>query len=508
MSARFTHDELRQVLGTGGDARAGELAYGSVSTDTRTLSEGALFVALEGERFDAMDFLEDAAEAGARGAVVRAGEDLPDLPLRYYPVPDTLEALGRLAAHHRRRAGRRVVGVTGSSGKTTVKEMLADAAGGALEAYRSEGNLNNQVGLPLALLRAPEDADVWIVELGTNAPGEIGRLTAIADPDDAVVTTVGPAHLEGLGDVEGVLREKMALVEGARRSGFVVVGERPAELPSAARERRPDTLVAGLSERADYRPDHWEVGPDRVEFHRDDVVYRVAAGGEHHLRDAVMAAAAAEALGVAPAAVAEGLARFRPLAMRGALRQAGALTVVDDCYNANPESFEAAVHYCVETFPERVKVAVVGSMLELGERSASLHRSVASRILESGFELVGATGEFVPAFEELSGREGGPGTAEVLLAEDVDELWVELAERLRGDEVVLVKASRGGRFERIVERLERRFAADAVGDGGGGCGRWDSGGGRGVSDSNPGGRGDPRPTRETGTVRRAGGPGG
>ncbi|MFQ5888455.1 MAG: UDP-N-acetylmuramoyl-tripeptide--D-alanyl-D-alanine ligase [Gemmatimonadota bacterium] len=450
-AAAFGSDELRRIFGlprNGTDSR-----FTSVSTDTRDLKPGSLFIALRGERFDGADFLEEAAARGALGAVVPRGREDVKIDLEWFPVADPARALADLAAHYRMRRGARVVGVTGSSGKTTVKEMIGHALGGVLRVHRTRGNLNNQIGVPLSILAAPEEAEVWVLELGSSAPGEIARLAEISAPDDAVVTTVGPAHLEGLGDEIGVMAEKMALLRGAAPEGAVVVGEIPAVLPKEARRLRRDTVVAGLGPACDFVPDRWHVGPAGVAFERRGVEYRVGVGGEHHLRDALLAAAVAESLGVPAREAALGLANYRPVGMRGALRQLGRLTVVADCYNANPESFEAAIRYCIEAFPGRRLTAAVGSMLELGARAAEAHRAVAKRIVEAGFELVVATGDFREAFESIS----RPNGTTVLQSEGPEDMWAALGSHLTGEEVVLVKASRGVRLERVVERLEEQF---------------------------------------------------
>jgi UDP-N-acetylmuramoyl-tripeptide--D-alanyl-D-alanine ligase len=430
------------------------LSYTSVSIDTRTLQPGALFVALRGERYDAVDLLPEAAERGALGAVVPEGRALPVTALELFGVPDATRALGDLAAWRRRRSGARVVAITGSSGKTTVKEMAARALADSFRVYKTVGNLNSQVGLPLAILDAPPDCDLWVLELGSSEPGEIARLAQVAAPTDALVTTVGAAHLEFFGTVERVLDEKLSLVRGASHDGVVVVGERPDELVAAARELRPDTVVAGIGEDATWRPDSFEVGADEVEFVRQGVRYHVSAGGRHHLADAILVAALADNLGLPAEDAARGLATFEPLGMRSALEQLGGLTVIADCYNANPESFAAAIEYCREVFPDRRLVAVVGTMLELGEASPAAHREIAERLVGAHFDLVAATGDFVDAFRDLRIGRNGTGLVE---AETVDQLWDGLAPRLSGDEVVLVKASRGVRLEGILEHL-REFA--------------------------------------------------
>ncbi len=455
MSASFEAHEVRRALGL--PSSPARIRFDSVSTDTRELRRGALFIALRGERFDGHEFLARAADKGARGAVIDDRCAIPDLDLEWFVVRDTTRALGDLARHYRRRCAARVIGVTGSSGKTTVKEMLAGVLGAAHSTHATAGNFNNQIGLPLTILDAPPDSDYWVLEMGSNAPGEIARLASIAEPDDALVTTVGPAHLEGFGDESGVLREKLSLVRAAKSAGSVVVGERPARLGTAATAIRPDTIVAGLETGANWRPDRWEIGADSVRFERAGTTYEVPAGGAHHLRDAVLAAAMADAIGIGTAAIAEGLAGYRPVGMRGAVRQLGRLTIVADCYNANPESFQAAIEYCVAAFPHRRLAAVVGSMLELGSHSAAAHESVARSLVDAGFSRVVALGEFRLAFAALAETTNGTRVTDAVEPSDAVQTLVS---ELTGDEVVLVKASRGARLERVVEGLAERFGVE------------------------------------------------
>lgn len=452
----FESHEIRRALSLG--PAQGSRHYPSVAIDSREVERGALFVALSGERVDGADYLAQAARRGAAGAVVPADRDLDAGTLELFTVPDTLRALGDLARFARRRSGARVIGVTGSSGKTTVKEMLALALGESAPTWATPGNLNSLTGLPLSILRAAPDARYWVLEMGSNAPGEIARLTAIAEPDDAVVTTVGAAHLEGFGDLDGVLREKLALVRGAQRGGRAVVGDVPARLAVAARQIRDDVIVAGLDTNADYRPDSHESGAESARFERAGVAYQLPVGGEHHVRDAVLAAALAEGIGVAPGAVARGLARYRPVGMRGALLRAGKLTIVADCYNANPESFEAAIRYCETAFPGRPRSAVVSSMLELGADSASVHETVAGRLLGAGFSRIFPLGEFRAAFDALPAADG----VEVSDATSTTKVIERLLSGARPGEVVLVKASRGERLERVVDGLVEHAGGEAA----------------------------------------------
>ena len=461
MRARFESHEVRRALGLPRAESARQ--YTSVAIDSREVERGGLFVALPGERVDGADFVPQAARRGAVGAIVPADRSFDIEGLELFAVADTLRALGDLARFARRRSGARVVGVTGSSGKTTVKEMLALALAEHGDTWATPGNLNSLTGLPLTILRATPGASYWVLEMGSNAPGEIARLAAIAEPDDAVVTTVGKAHLEGFGDIEGVLREKLALVRGAQPAGRVVVGDLPPTLPAAARRIREDVIVAGLEETSDFRPERHETGAESARFDHGGVTYALQVGGEHHLRDAVIAAALAAALGVPAEAAARGLSRYRPIGMRGAIVRAGKLTIVADCYNANPESFEAAIRFCETSFPGRPRSAVVGTMLELGPDAPTAHRATARRLLEAGFGRIFPLGAFRDAFADVAARTETDGNAARVSAVDSIEAVVE--ELLSGaspGEVVLVKASRGERLERVVEALAARADGEAA----------------------------------------------
>ncbi|MFW6078190.1 MAG: UDP-N-acetylmuramoyl-tripeptide--D-alanyl-D-alanine ligase [Gemmatimonadota bacterium] len=470
---RWTDATVREALGhveVRGTAPAA--SFESISTDTRTLEPGALFVALAGERFDAHGFLDDAAGRGARGAVVARLPDTAPPGLVYYRVDDTLAALGRLARHRRRRLDARVCAITGTNGKTTTKEMARAVLATRHRVHATEGNLNNLVGTPLTLLAAPDDAEALVVEVGTNAPGEIARLGEIVEPDAAIVTGVGEGHLEGLGDFEGVLREKTSLFDalGAAATGFVA--DEPPELAERAGARVADLRVAGWSDRADpdLRAEAVSLDADgRVRFRWRGREVRLEFRGRPNARNALLALGLAEAWGVDPDEGVEALASVRPTALRTEVHRYGELTVVADCYNANPASTEAAIDLLVSLPRGGGRVAVVGTMKELGERSAALHRRLAETLAGSDVDTVVATGEFASAFAGLADRLGD----RLIASEDPLEACERLRPRLRGDEVVLLKGSRGVSLERLLPVLER------VGRGRGGGGPAQGSDGRG-----------------------------
>ncbi|HMH81897.1 MAG TPA: UDP-N-acetylmuramoyl-tripeptide--D-alanyl-D-alanine ligase [Gemmatimonadales bacterium] len=425
------------------------LRFTGVSTDTRHLTPGTLFVALQGERFDAHAFLGPAKQAGAAAAVVRRGTPPVD-GLPYFEVDDTLAALGLLARARRRLLppGSPVVAITGSSGKTSTKEMIRAVLGTAYRVHATSGNLNNLVGVPLTLLATPDDVEALVVEAGASVPGEIARLRAVIEPTIAVITNVGYAHVAGFGSLAGVMVEKLALLEGVRRA---VVGTDPPELAAEARRRAP-TVVAGTAPEAELRPDRAELddeGHPRLTWRGHTVTLPVV--GFHQMENAMLALAVGREAGADPASAVAALAGVRLPAGRGAVLMLGGLTVIDDTYNANPDSLHWAVKlaHWLAGRRQRPLVVVVGSMLELGRESGRLHAAAAAEIAALRPALVAAVGEFVPAFEPHRAA-----LAERLItAPDADALGPRLKAALTGNEIVLLKASRGVALERVLRHL-------------------------------------------------------
>ena len=467
--SRWTEDQvlaaLRLAVPSGNGAGAGGGAsFASVGTDTRSLEEGALFVALRGENFDGHAFLKAAAEKGARGAVVDA---IPDgaPPLRYYTVPDTLSALNRLARHRRRSLEAKVVAITGTNGKTTTKEMARAILSTRYATHATSANLNNLIGAPLTLLGAPSTAEAVVVEIGTNAPGEIARLTETVEPDVGIVTAVAEGHLEGFGTVEGVLREKTTLLSRLQPGGLAIVADEPASLPERARSLAKRVRVGGWSERADadLRAESLRVDEDgRVRFRWNEHDVALPFGGKAHARNALLALALGLEWGVDADAAVAALESLPAPKMRGEVQRYGELVVIADCYNANPASLGAAVDTLVAMPRRGGRVAVVGSMLELGPQSRALHEESARRLAASDVDLIVGTGLFRDAFGPLEGELGD----RLLVAEDAEGAWAALAERLRGDEVVLLKGSRGVALEQLLPRMAERFGEPATRNGG------------------------------------------
>ncbi|HEU0301841.1 MAG TPA: UDP-N-acetylmuramoyl-tripeptide--D-alanyl-D-alanine ligase, partial [Longimicrobium sp.] len=358
-----------------------------------------------------------------------------------------------------------VVAVAGSNGKTTTKELLRAVLSPRLRVHATDANLNNQVGVPLTLLAAPDDAEAVIVEAGTNEPGEITLLSRIIEPDAAIITSIGEEHLEGLGSVEGVLEEELAIFDALRPEGVAFVADEPAELPQGAQGRIGGMRlrVAGLDARADLFPDGGREGvrvrPDgSTEWSFRGVPVHLPVPGMHNVRNALLALGVAEAWGVPIEDAAKGLAAMQGLKMRNEWMRAGSIGIMADCYNANPPSMRAALDLLAGLPAEGAKVAVIGTMRELGDHGERLHRELAlhaAGLVGHGIDRVVATGDFVRAFEENASELGD----RLIAAEDPVQAYQALRPTLTGRETLLLKGSRGVALERLIPLLERDFAS-------------------------------------------------
>jgi UDP-N-acetylmuramoyl-tripeptide--D-alanyl-D-alanine ligase len=417
----------------------------AITTDTRKIAKGNVFLALRGERFDGHDYLRDAVRDGAAAVIVSRAPELQSLGVPVFEVRDTLVALGALGSYWRKAWGKTIIGVAGSNGKTSTKDLLRASLERAYNVHATTGNLNNRVGVPLTLLAMPPEAEVAVIELGTSLPGEVAILRDIAQPDIALVTSIAEEHLEGLGDLAGVLREEAAAYEG------VAVGIAPAaqpEIAAAARGKARRVVVAGLDGSADVKPDRWEIGADGLgAIEIGGVTIRPPVRGLHNLRNAMLALAVARECGVAYDVAAEGIAKMPQPKMRSSWEQVGQVTLINDAYNANPGSTRAAIELLKGTGSGRQRVIVLGTMRELGAASEQCHADIAGLALASGADIVAGIGEFAPALEKQNDGK------RVITARDVDDLWPRLQERLERNAIVLLKASRGVQLERLVPHL-------------------------------------------------------
>jgi UDP-N-acetylmuramoyl-tripeptide--D-alanyl-D-alanine ligase len=438
-----------------------------VSTDTRTIRPGSLFVALAGERFDGHRFLDAAVAAGARGIVVRENPPAEWMArlsgVSVIRVEDTLAALGDLAGHVRKRYPIPVVAVTGSAGKTTTKEMAAAIAGQRMEVLKTEGNLNNLVGVPQMLFRLEPGYQAAILELGTNRPGEIARLARIADPDAGLITNIGSAHLEGLGSLEGVRREKGDLFRNMKATATALINRDDPLVGALEREWPGRKITFGMKRPADITAADIRIDAGGTSFRlglegRESLV-RMSLCGRHAVANALAAAACARALGLDDDAVREGLESVRPVPGRMDIVALGnGAFLIDDTYNANPASVREALRTLRDIRGNGAAVAVLGDMLELGPASAELHRETGRLLGEMGFRRAYLKGAF--AGDTARGAvEGGMAPAELLFFEEPGEILPSLKDLLREGDWVLVKGSRRMRLEEAVRAIAGMFEA-------------------------------------------------
>ena len=441
---------IEQVLASIEGARITRDAYfQGVSTDSRQVMPGSLFVALRGDRFDAHDFLGQLADKPVAAVVV---ERLPErYPLPAIVVPDTLAALGRIGNFWRRRFAIPVIGVTGSNGKTTVKEMISAilvAAHGAEGRLATQGNLNNEIGVPLTVTRLTDAHKAAVVELGMNHPGEIARLAAIAEPTVALVNNAQREHQEFMHTVEAVARENGAVLQALPADGVAVFpgdDEYTGLWRGLAGDRK--VLTFGLSDACDVRATYTvtEFGSElAVTEGVERCTIKLNAAGVHNVRNALAATACALAAGTPVDAIVRGLEAFAPVSGRLQRKQAAnGATIIDDTYNANPDSVRAAIDVLAQ-YPSP-RILVLGDMGEVGTQGPEFHQEIGAYAASRGIDAVLATGE-------LARHMAGSGAQHY---EQFDELLAALDQKLgsKSDATVLVKGSRFMKMERVVQHL-------------------------------------------------------
>jgi UDP-N-acetylmuramoyl-tripeptide--D-alanyl-D-alanine ligase len=452
---------LAEVLvGTGGTlpAPAPELALAGVSIDSRTIRSGELFVAIEGPRFDGHDFVGDAARRGAGAALIHRDVDVSE-PLPLVRVEDTTRALGDLARHWRRQAAAPVVGLTGSVGKTTTKEMTSALLATRGPVLKTEGNLNNHWGLPLTLLGLRHEHTAAVLELGMSGPGEIRHLAAIAEPDVAVITRVAPVHLESFASVEAIAAAKAEILEGVRPGGAAVLNADDPRVVRIGEGWGGRVVWFGRDRRCDVSAERWRGTAFgmrfdlRVDGERVDVALPLA--GPHFVENFLAAAAAAHVLGIDAETMAEVATGLTAARHRGEVRRLGEdVVLLDDSYNSSPEALAAAA-VALTLAPGRRRVAVVGDMLELGATGPALHRE-SGRGLAARVDAVVGVGPLAREIVE-GAREAGLARTVLAHFDDAAAAAEALNDLVRPGDAVLVKGSRGMGLETFVDALTRRF---------------------------------------------------
>ncbi len=470
----FTGEEV--LAATGGTLLRGTTGcrIRRICTDSRRVRKGDLFVALKGAQFDGHQFIDEVFTRGARGVILEA---LPrnvkvgkTISARRSPlseplvvkVKDSLRAYQDLATFHRKRFDIPVIAVTGSNGKTTTKEMVAKTLSQRWRLRKTPGNLNNRIGLPHTVLGLTASHQVAVLEFGVDAEGQTTRLAEIAQPTVGIITNVGNDHLEFFGNVDGSARAKAELLATLPHDGTIILNADDPYYDFFRRRARCSVVSFGLQGHADIRGSHIQQQGTRTEFrlhmtgrqrsHR----LSLHAPGIHNVLNALAAIAVGHVLGLSVAKMATGLSRFRPVAMRSQVSSWQGISVIQDYYNANPDSMKAAVTLLKEFGAGHRTIAVLGDMLELGTETQQLHREVGAFIADSQISFLIACGEFGKELAHGADAKGMP-PSRIFEAQRVGDAAQVLKKLVEPGDVVLLKASRAMRFECLADELARRY---------------------------------------------------
>lgn len=431
-----------------------DLVATGYSIDSRTLNPGDLFIALQGDRFDGHDYVAAALEKNAVAAIVQRDKKISANPGRLLHVEDTLRALQSLGAAARRLWGKPVLAVTGSVGKTTTKDILAHLLMGRFRVMKSSGNLNNHIGMPLQLLKLEPEHDLAVLEMGMNHAGEIRALATLAHHDLAIVTCVAPVHLEFFHSLADIARAKYEIIESLHPGGVAVLNADDSYVCQFGRDFKGKVVTFGIHHPADVSAQNVQMQGSNgskfdlvVEGIREPVTLPLL--GEHNIYNALAASAAALEWGIAPSLAARSLETVQPGEKRGQTLEIGGATIINDSYNSNPK----ALHAMIDTLADmnvRRRILVAGEMLELGPTGEKLHADAGRHAAERKMDLIIGVRGLAKALVEAASAAG----ANAKFVETSEEAGELLAKELRPGDAVLLKASRGVKLERALEKLE------------------------------------------------------
>ncbi len=442
----FTLAEIARAIGATQTADESPITQWSI--DTRTLPAGALYVALRGETHDGHAFLQAAADKGATAAIVDDRDWPEPLGMRLIRVADTLAALQQLASHARTKIQFPLIAITGSAGKTTTKEVISALAGASLRITRNEGNLNNHIGLPLSLLRMDETAVAGVLEMGMNHAGEIRFLCSIARPDIGVITNVGTAHIENFASSEGIALAKRELIEELGPTGVAVLNYDDPRVRAFAQAHSGRTITYGIQPGAEVRAESLGLSAEGTKFRIQGVPFETSLLGRHGVWNVTAAVAVGTILGVNINDMAAAAQSLRPGKMRGERIEHNGITILNDCYNSNPEAAITMLDTLAAMAGSR-KIAVLGEMLELGAWTERLHRDVGAHAAALGIHAVVAIRGAAAHLADAAAQAG----LQAHFFEDPAAAGDALRALARPGDVLLFKGSRGTRVEKALERF-------------------------------------------------------
>ncbi len=446
--------------------------YKGISIDTRTIEKSEVFLAIKGENYDGHNFINKAIESGVKCILInsdRINEVVKTDFAKYgtcIAVNNTVEALGKLAHFKRLRSKANVLAITGSNGKTTTKELTKAVFSEDFKTHYTTGNLNNEIGLPLTLLDLSPQHEWAVVEMGMNHSGEIHNLSMIAKPDIGIITNVGPAHIEGLGSIRNILNAKAEIIDGIKRKGKIILNaddEKVIRLRKKAEDNDIEVVTFGRSKNADIRAKGLQLGKNgmnfSVLFKGEEILMELPIYGKHMVSNVLAACAAGYCAGMSPTAIRKGLKKFKPAVGRFNIEETDiGFNVINDTYNANPASMEAALNTLKLLKKKERGIAILADMLELGDSSEELHESVGEIVANKGIEKLYVTGTFAKSIIKGAISNGLPeddtfeGTKE--------EIIENLKEIVDRDDWLLVKGSRSMKMEEVTKAIMNHGNSD------------------------------------------------
>jgi UDP-N-acetylmuramoyl-tripeptide--D-alanyl-D-alanine ligase len=464
---QITLNELVKV--TGGEILPGPFAGGQmisgVSIDSRNVDEGSLFVAIPGDRFDGHQFVAEAVVKGAQAAVIgkekkQAADQEVLNRAAVVLVEDTKRALRDLASWYRGKFDIPTVAVTGTNGKTTTKDMIAEVLSSRYRVHRSPQSYNNLVGVPLTLFQLNSHSEALVLELGMSSPNEIGILTRAANPDLGVITNIGPAHLESMGSVERIAQAKFELLENMVSPKTLILNADDPILAKRINQKKKDEQIVsfGIENQADFAADRIELNGDgHIRFRlNNDLTVSLRLLGMHNVYNALAAFAVGRLKEVDPQKIRQSLEKYNPSHLRMELVRIGNIRVINDSYNANPISMEKALETLRSIKTTGRKIAVLGDMLELGEKATDFHLEVGRKAAQSGIDLLVVVGELA-GFIGQGAREAGMSSNQVLNFDNNEQVSFYLLENLRDGDLLLVKGSRKMKTEEVALSLKAQY---------------------------------------------------
>ncbi len=427
----------------------------SIVSDSRQVQPGALFVAIPGERVDGHAFIEDVIAKGAMA--VLAERDLGKRPFPYIKVKSSLQAVKDIAEYYLEGLDIPVVGITGSVGKTSVKEVIASVLSQKFQVLKTKGNFNNELGLPLTVFRLRPEHELAVLEMGINHFGEMTRLAKIAKPDTCVITNIGPCHLEYLGNRDGVFKAKTEMFKYMKPQGHVILNGDDDKLSAVETVNGTKPIFFGLNQNLDVWADHIvDNGLNgiqcRIHFQEESFPVQIPIPGQHMVYNTLAATAVGRCYGLSAEEIQMGIQRLEPVSGRMHTIKNGALTIIDDCYNANPASMKASLDVLRNT-PGK-KTAILGDMGELGENAPLMHEEVGSYAADCGLDLLLCVGELSLHMAQAA-RQKNP-SLETLYMENLETLLAHLPEFSLKDGAILIKASHFMKFDKIVQALSEK----------------------------------------------------